>query len=83
MKKTGNEVLESEVKHLEETDEQYVLARSGKRVCKEHSMRKRRLKKLWARLKELRTMEQNRDELLVRLGAAKKEAGRACGISSK
>ncbi len=65
-----------EVKHLEETGEQYVLARSSKRVGKERSMRKRRLKKLWARLKELRTMEQTRDELLMRLGAAKKEAGR-------
>ena len=69
-----------EVKHLEETGEQYVLARSSKRVCKERSMRKRRLKKLWARLKELRTMEQSRDELLMRLGAAKKEAGRVWNL---
>jgi len=66
-----------EVKHLKETGEQYVLARSRSRVGKERSMRKRRLKKLWARLKELREMEQTRDELLMRLGAAKKEAGRA------
>ena len=69
-----------EVKHLEETGEQYVLARSSKRVGKERSMRKRRLKKLWARLKELRTMEQSRDELLMRLGAAKKEAGRVWNL---
>ncbi|NNF07150.1 MAG: IS1634 family transposase [Candidatus Eisenbacteria bacterium] len=66
-----------EVKHLEETGEQYVLARSRNRVGKERSMRKRRLKKLWARLKELSTMDQTRDELLMRLGAARKEAGRA------
>jgi len=65
-----------EVKHLEETGEQYVLARSSNRVGKERSMRRRRLKRLWARLKELRGMKQTRDELLMRLGAARKEAGR-------
>ena len=65
---------------FEETGEQHVLARSSKRVGKERSMRKRRLKKLWARLKELRTMEQSRDELIMRLGAAKKEAGRVWNL---
>ena len=40
-------------------------------------MRKRRLKKLWTRLKELSEMKQDRDQLLMRLGAARKEAGRA------
>lgn len=69
-----------EVKLIEETGEQYVLARSSKRVGKERSMRRRRLKKLWARLRELQTMQQTRDELLMRLGAAKKEAGRAWGL---
>ena len=44
---------------------------------KERSMRKRRLKKLWTRLKELSEMKQDRDQLLMRLGAARKEAGRA------
>lgn len=69
-----------EVKHLQDTGEQYVLARSSKRVCKERSMRKRRLKKLWKRLKELHAMDQSRDELLMRLGAAKKEAGCVWGL---
>ncbi len=39
-------------------------------------MRQRRLKKLWWRLHELRGQSLSRDELLLKLGAAKKEAGR-------
>jgi transposase len=66
-----------EVKRHEEDAEQYVLAKSAKRIGKERSMRKRRLKKLWARLKQLSEMKQERDQLLMRLGAARKEAGRA------
>ena len=67
-----------EVKDLEETGEHYILARSAKREGKERSMRKRRLKKLWKQLARIRaTKKQSRDELLMRLGAAKKEAGRA------
>ncbi len=69
-----------EVKRIEETGEQYVLARSSKRAGKERSMRRRRLKKLWARLAELQAMQQTRDELLMRLGATKKEAGRAWNL---
>lgn len=68
------------VKLLEEEGELYVLVRSGNRVDKERAMRRRRLKKLWQRLKELAAMEQTRDELLMRLGAARKEAGRAYGL---
>ena len=40
------------------------------------SVRRRRLKKLWRRLHELRGQSLKRDELLLKLGAAKKEAGR-------
>ena len=40
-------------------------------------MRRRRLKKLRRRLHELRAQSLQRDELLLKLGAAKKEAGRA------
>lgn len=69
-----------EVKRLESSNEQYVLARSASRVSKERAMRKRKLKKLWKRLKELREMNQKRDQLLMRLGAAKKEAGRAWAL---
>jgi len=67
-----------EVKQLEETGEHYILARSAKRLGKERSMRRRRLKKLWKQLAAIRSIKkQDRDQLLIRLGSAKKEAGRA------
>ena len=66
-----------QVKLLAEDGELYVLAQSRARVLKERGMRRRRLKKLWRRLHELRRQSLTRDELLLKLGAAKKEAGRA------
>ena len=69
-----------QVKLLEQEGELYVLARSEGRVDKERAMRRRRLKKLWKRLQELRQQHLSRDELLLKLGAAKKEAGRAYGL---
>jgi transposase len=69
-----------QVKLLEQDGELYVLARSEGRVDKERAMRRRRLKKLWKRLQELRQQHLSRDELLLKLGAAKKEAGRAYGL---
>lgn len=55
----------------------YVLARSDGRTQKERAIRRRRLKKLWKRLKELQQQNLSRDQLLLKVGAAKKEAGRA------
>jgi hypothetical protein len=70
-----------DVKLLEDEVDLYVLVRSDKRIGKERSMRRRRLKKLWKRLGEIQGMkDQSRDQLLMRLGAAKKEAGRAYGL---
>ena len=66
-----------EVKLLAEEGELYVLVHSESRVLKERSMRRRRLKKLWQRLHELRHQSNRRDQLLLKLGSAKKEAGRA------
>ena len=66
-----------DVKLLEKDDEVYVLAKSAGRVDKERAMRRRRLKKLWYRLRELQQQTLSRDQLLIKLGAAKKEAGRA------
>jgi hypothetical protein len=58
--------------------ELYVLARSAGRVSKERSMRRRRLKRLWKRLAEIQRMaDLSHDELLMKLGAARAEAGRA------
>lgn len=63
-----------EVKRIEDQGELYVLAQSVDRVNKERSMRRRQLKKLWARLKEIHAMKLTRDQLLLKLGAAKQQA---------
>ena len=63
-----------EVKLLAQDDELYVLAQSEDRVHKERSMRRRQLKWLWARLKKLSTMKLKREELLMKLGAAKQKS---------
>lgn len=75
------EVRESVTVKLTKTDDElYVLARSDGRVRKERAMRRRRLKTLYKRLKELRRQCPSRDHLLLKLGAAKKAAGRAWGL---
>ena len=66
-----------DVKLLAEDGELHVLARSRSRVLKERAMRRRRLRRLWRRPHELRRQAPGRDALLLKLGAAKKEAGRA------
>ena len=66
-----------EVKLLENQGEVYVLVKSAGRVNKERAMRRRRLKKLWHRLRALQQQKLTRDQLLMKLGTAKKEAGRA------
>ncbi|MGO8929097.1 MAG: IS1634 family transposase [Limisphaerales bacterium] len=63
-----------EVKLLPQSGEVYVLAQSLDRVNKERSMRRRQLKGLWRRLKELQGMELKRDALLMKLGAARQQA---------
>ena len=60
-----------DVKLLTNDGELYVLVRSGRRVLKERGMRRRRLKKLWKRLGELRRQSNRRDTLMLKLGAAK------------
>jgi transposase len=58
--------------------EMYVLAQSHARINKERAMRRRKLKWLWARLKQIAAMEGlKREELLMKLGAARAKAGRA------
>lgn len=69
-----------QVKLLNNDGEIYVLARSPRRVIKERQMRRRRLRKLVRRLRELQSQKIDRDTLLLKLGAAKKEAGRAYGL---
>jgi hypothetical protein len=69
-----------QVKLLDQGEELYVLALSQGRRNKERAMRRRRLKKLWRRLHELQGQKLTRDELLLKIGAAKKEAGRAYAL---
>jgi len=66
-----------DVKLLPRAGEMYVLARSHDRVFKERGIRRRKLKRLWARLKEISAMELSRDELLMKLGAARAKAPKA------
>ena len=54
--------------------ELYVLAQSHARIHKERAMRRRKLKWLWARLKQIAAMELTREELLMKLGAARAKA---------
>lgn len=68
------------VKLLKQEGELYVLARSSSREAKERAMRRRRLKKYWNRLKEISGQKLDRDKLLMKLGAAKKEAGYAARL---
>ncbi len=66
-----------EVKLARDGEDLYVLTRSGGRCDKERSMRRRKLKKLWKRLHEIRGMKNlSRDALLLKLGAAKQDAGK-------
>ena len=63
-----------EVKLLPQDGELYVFAQSVDRVAKERAMRRRQLKWLWKRLGELAAMKQSRNDLLMKLGAARARA---------
>lgn len=64
-----------DVKLLPKEGERYVLAKSLDRVNKERAIRRRQLKKLWGRLKELRAQKNlKRDALLMKLGAARQQS---------
>jgi hypothetical protein len=62
-----------QVKLLPQEGELYVFAQSADRVAKERAMRRRQLKWLWARLKQLSAMRLSREELLMKLGAARQK----------
>jgi len=69
-----------EVKLLCQEGELYVQTQSQDRVGKERAIRKRRLRKLWDRLCELKKMKLSAKALLIKIGEAKKEAGRVFGL---
>src|SRR6516225_6326656 len=68
------------VKLYQHEGELYVLAKSGGRQAKEIAMRRKRLARLLRKLRAMRRSLPKRDQLLLRIGAAKKEAGRAYGF---
>jgi transposase len=71
-----------QVKLYEHEGEVYVLAKSEGRQAKEIVIRRKRLAKLVRKLRAMRKSLPKRDQLLLRIGAAKKEAGRAFSFVS-
>jgi transposase len=69
-----------DVKLFETDGELYVLAKSTGRQAKETAMRRKRLARLLWKLRAMRHSLPSRDQLLMRIGAAKTEAGRAFGF---
>jgi transposase len=59
-----------QVKLLPQDGELYVFAASEDRIAKERGMRRRQMKWLWRRLKQLSQMQLTREALLMKLGAA-------------
>jgi transposase len=68
------------VKLLGEAGELYILVNSHDRVDKERAMRRRKLKQLWKRLKQLQRQRPSYETLLLKLGAAKAKAGRVWSL---
>jgi len=66
-----------EVKLFADAGELYVLAKSEGRRAKERAMRRRKLARLVRKLRAMRRNGPRRDQLLLRIGAARKEAGSA------
>lgn len=71
-----------EVKLFADDGELYVLAKSTGRQAKEMAMRRKRLARLLWKLRAMRRSLPARDQLLMRIGAAKTQAGRAFGYVS-
>jgi transposase len=69
-----------QVKRLATEEDVYVLAQSDARIDKERGMRRKRLRRYIERLKALQGQNLTRDQLLMKLGAAKHDAGRAASL---
>jgi transposase len=69
-----------EVKLYQHEGELYVLAKSRRPAGQRDAMRRKRLARLLRKLRAMRKSLPKRDQLLLRIGAAKKEAGRAFGF---
>ena len=71
---------EVHVKLLPQDGDLYVFVQSEARIGKERSMRRRKLKWLWARLKDLQRQRPTYERLLMKIGAAQKEVGRVASL---
>jgi transposase len=69
-----------QVKRLVTEEDIYVLAQSAARIDKERGMRRKRLRRYVDRLQALQRQRLRRDQLLMKLGAARHEAGRAANL---
>jgi len=69
-----------QVKRLASEQDVYVLAQSDARIDKERGMRRKRLRRYVDRLQALQGQVLTRDQLLMKLGAARHEAGRAAQL---
>lgn len=71
-----------QVKRLATDEDVYVLAQSDARIDKERGMRRKRLRRYVDRLQAIQAQILTRDQLLMKLGAARHEAGRASNLVS-
>ena len=69
-----------QVKLFTQDGELYVLAKSEGRQAKEIAMRRKKLARLLRKLRAMRRSCPKRDQLLMRVGAAKTDVGRAFGF---
>lgn len=69
-----------EVKLFAQDGEMYVLAKSEGRQAKEIAMRRKKLARLLRKLRAMRRSCPRRDQLPMRVGAAKTDVGRAFGF---
>jgi transposase len=71
---------EVKVKLLPQEGELYVFVESEKRLGKERSMRRKKLRWLWRRLKNLQRQSPSYEQLLMKIGAAQKQVGRVAKL---
>jgi transposase len=69
-----------QVKRLATEEDVYVLAQSDARIDKERGMRRKRLRRYIDRLKAIEGQSLTRDQLLMKLGAARHDAGRSANL---
>ena len=71
---------EVRVKLLPQEQELYVYVESQSRISKERAMRRRKLKWLWKRLKELQRQRPIYETLMMKIGAARSEVGQVAAL---